>query len=368
MNNKSSDNRILSLQALRALAFLGIFFSHAGFFVSWPALGVSAFFVMSGFLLEYRHYDDELDTSLRGCADYSWRRIRKQYPLHIITMLFAVALNVFQIVTGGLGLRSWLSLAFKMVLNTFLVQSLFPHGYVAASLNGVAWYLSASLFLYFAFPFITRKLKNLGIIQSALLCLIILAAQVGLCGLALHFVDATSPVYTWFSYIFPAFRLGDFITGIVVGKVFRERKNENSDNRVLWTAFEVLASTFTIAVLLWERGNHESIMSEALANLTTLYIPIAAVWTYLFASGKGLISGILTNKVMIWLGDLSVYLFLIHFNITQYVRVFMEYMGINAETVLTRWALMVAELAISIGLTYIWIRYFKNRFSKHERT
>lgn len=48
---KSSNSKIISLQALRAIAFLGIFLSHTNCFIQWPWLGVSTFFVLSGFLM-----------------------------------------------------------------------------------------------------------------------------------------------------------------------------------------------------------------------------------------------------------------------------------------------------------------------------
>ena len=48
---KFTTKRIDSLQALRAMAFWGIFLTHAQFIFDWAGLGVSIFFVMSSFLL-----------------------------------------------------------------------------------------------------------------------------------------------------------------------------------------------------------------------------------------------------------------------------------------------------------------------------
>lgn len=39
----TKKDKIASLQVLRALAFIGIFLSHAGYYVKWSALGVSVF-------------------------------------------------------------------------------------------------------------------------------------------------------------------------------------------------------------------------------------------------------------------------------------------------------------------------------------
>ena len=43
MDNQVESEKILSLQALRGLAFLGIFFVHTRAPVSWATLGVSTF-------------------------------------------------------------------------------------------------------------------------------------------------------------------------------------------------------------------------------------------------------------------------------------------------------------------------------------
>ena len=47
LTDRPNKNRIDSLQALRAIVFLGIFFVHARFVVNWASLGVSTFFVFS---------------------------------------------------------------------------------------------------------------------------------------------------------------------------------------------------------------------------------------------------------------------------------------------------------------------------------
>lgn len=53
----SSKNKIDSFNILRAIAFMGIFMRHVEFKMQWAALGVSVFFVLSGFLLTYQYVD-----------------------------------------------------------------------------------------------------------------------------------------------------------------------------------------------------------------------------------------------------------------------------------------------------------------------
>lgn len=50
------EKKIESLTSLRGIAFIGIFFLHANFYFQWATIGVSIFFVLSGFLLSYKYF------------------------------------------------------------------------------------------------------------------------------------------------------------------------------------------------------------------------------------------------------------------------------------------------------------------------
>lgn len=158
--SNDGNGRIESLQALRAIAFIGIFLTHAGAPYAWPALGVSVFYAMSGFLMTFKHINDELDYSLKGRVLFSLKRIKKLYPLHILTMICAIVLNLAVIIHAGITLKRLVVLAGEIVLNVFLMQTWVPYSSINFSLNGVAWYLSVTMFLYFMFPAIQRFIKR----------------------------------------------------------------------------------------------------------------------------------------------------------------------------------------------------------------
>ena len=67
---KNTGGQIESLQALRALSFLGVFLQHLGE-VKLGAWAVSVFFVLSGMLMGYRYNDVQLDCSPSNCVCYS---------------------------------------------------------------------------------------------------------------------------------------------------------------------------------------------------------------------------------------------------------------------------------------------------------
>ena len=360
---QSSRTRIDSLQALRALAFLGIFFFHANFFIGWPELGVSIFYVMSGFLMTYRYENTELTTTPKKCLAFSLNKIKKLYPLHIITMICAVILSVIAIVNEGLQIKAIIRLVGEIVLNVTLLQTWVPHRNINASLNGVAWYLSVTVFLYFVFPWIKKIIERSSTKKLLIISGFVLIAEILLCIPFIKILGNNSPIYIWFMYCFPVFRLGDFFIGCVLKRVFFEW-NLNSIGMTKATICEVLTAAITVLVIIWFKQQHSNIFLLALHNWTTVFIPLAAIWVMLFAAKRGLLTKILSNKIIIFVGNISAFAFLIHFVITQYTSFLISCLDINVQG-WNRAILVFVELVVTIVLSVLYKYFQDNYISKH---
>lgn len=365
----ANRGKIESLQALRALAFLGIFFSHSVFFISWSALGVTVFYVMSGFLMTYAYGEREFDISLKNNFLFSVRKIKKLYPLHIITMLCFVALELGSMAAyHRFSARSIGTLLEEIGLNVTLLQTWVPYSEVNVSLNGVAWYLSVTLFLYFMFPILSKVIRKHKIGVLIGICVAILVAQVALCIPFIAVLGKDSKTYIWFMYCFPVFRLGDFFIGGCLGKLYSQKhimtKDQGTRSKktklLYWTIAEALATALTVLVVLFLKQESGSIFGEALRNRTTLYIPIAAIWIYLFAKREGLLTRLLCNKPLIFLGNISTYLFLIHYVVTEYPKAPMRFYNIELFG-MERAALVFVELAVSILLSVLYQKMKEKR-------
>lgn len=224
---KCLDNKINSLQTVRAFAFFGIFYCHCGtnIFGAW---GVSVFVLLSGFLMTYRYYEKEfVNISFYSNLHFAINKIKSLYPLHILMLLAAFPL-VIHALASNYSLRLLVIYIGEFFLNIVLLQDYIPNTGVGFSWNGVAWYLSLCLFLYFSFPFILKQIRKIrSVLQAITVALLIYVLQciVGfllqyIC-IPINFVDNFSK---WVTYILPVFRLGDFTIGCCFGYVFFNMK------------------------------------------------------------------------------------------------------------------------------------------------
>lgn len=118
--------KIEAMQALRAIAFIGVVMSHCGFNDSTGAWGVSIFIVMSGFLSVYNHLDDvKFSTSIKDNIKFSFGKIQRLYPLHMLMTMAAVFPLKISWIRGLSKLTG--EVLKKFALNSLLLQSWIPN-------------------------------------------------------------------------------------------------------------------------------------------------------------------------------------------------------------------------------------------------
>lgn len=345
----------MSLQALRALAFLGIFLFHAGATIFWSSLGVSIFFVLSGCLMYYQYDNKDISHTLKENILFSWKKIKKLYPLHIITMCIAIILYLKNCSYTGFTVENLRYLLLTVGLNVMLLQTWVPDNRINVSLNGVAWYLSAAAFLYLMFPYIKKWIKNKADRLLLFICMVLLFVEIFTCTAGIYLLGEESHVYIWFMYCFPVFRLVDFFMGCCLGKYYVEKGKQKKLSFSRASVYEILVTLITIWIHIWVMQKQQNIFLKATQNWTTLYIPLAVVWVLLFFYNKGIITKLLTNKLTIFIGNISADAFLIHFVITQCTALWKSFSG----TELLMWEnllLIAVEFVLTIAITWGYMR------------
>jgi peptidoglycan/LPS O-acetylase OafA/YrhL len=346
---------VKALQALRGLAFAGIFLGHFYYF-GWTPISVSVFFVLSGFLLTIKENRLYEEYSFKDSALEAFMRVLKLYPLHLVLTVICIPLAIVRE-----DVFSCIDLIVKLICNIFLSQSLVPSADIAASLNGVAWYLSTILVLYILFPFIYRifyRIKNADKLRIMLLLTIFL--QTAIVFVTYRFIH-NDDLIVYLTHCFPLYRVFDMLAGIILALLLTVKEERNVDfSKGLYNVFEVaLILACADLVFIWTMGDTNIFYTHA--PVTTL---VAVLLTFVFSKKKGILTKLLTNKFIVFLGDRSGSAFLIHFPIVVYINTFIfPHLTRLRRTIIHGVCFPVAVVS-TLVLSYLYDTKIKPRFSR----
>lgn len=159
LGKPQTGRRLAGLDFIRAAACIGVLLFHMHLTLT-GFISVTLFFALSGFLMTYNALgrDAETPPTLKGSIGFALNRTKKLYKLYLITLIIPLLGQLYGVVSG---LEKFDGMfVFRIASNILLLQSLVPDLNVSLFLNGVAWYLSTSLFLYMAFPYIISRLRK----------------------------------------------------------------------------------------------------------------------------------------------------------------------------------------------------------------
>lgn len=348
--------RYESLNGLRAVAFLLIFAWHTQMFLSavitqnamsanWS---VSCFFMLSGFLTGLT---DRCDAQEESVGRYLWRKILRFYPLYVVTIFLSAQFLQKEYLHDAL---RW---------HFLLCQSWKPS--VAYYYNGLAWFLSTMMFMYAAMrvilPFLRKRTNKFLFGMMGGLFLIhtpLVAALMRVPSLA----DGE------FAYMSPVSRLPECLFALAAGLIVSRRKQTMTTSWIgtaLWTVFECASvATLIFAPSLIQRINVPWTASMAHWALPTIGILVACV------SGSGLISRVLADRRIAFLGGLTMPCYLIHQDIVENLLWRLQVNGIDYKLwgVTQKLLTFVGILVLTFLIAYAWtciVRFLKERIPSH---
>src|SRR5438874_6149347 len=238
MNTEVFRPRLPALTSLRFFAALHVLLFHvqamgAVFGPVWfrrlssiGYVGVSFFFVLSGFILVYTYAGTQLNA-----RDFWRARFARVYPAYLFALLISTPFFLFAVrhyKEINLPFMTFQAMHVKLTvaLEMLLLQAWVP--LAALSWNPVGWSLSVEAFFYLLFPLLLFRYSRLSFRQ--------LSAVIGACWLASNLISGAytllrpdgivnpdSNVYTsWIQVVkfFPLLRLPEFVVVMAAGCVF----------------------------------------------------------------------------------------------------------------------------------------------------
>ena len=311
---QKNGSRLEQLTSLRFFAALAIVFHHLRGEMGVRDVdvgldqGVSFFFVLSGFILAYVY--PQLPHG--KAVGTFWRaRIARIWPAHFASFLLGWLLLDYKIVPA------------TAIANLALVQAWVPFWSFFFSYNGVAWSISTEFFFYLCFPFLLHRWDatwrvKLGGAATLLLVLVWACSALAL-PLPLEVPtdrDAFQPSQVGVLYISPLSRLLEFIVGMVAAQLFQTRKYMTAKR--LGTALEfgmLLLCVLNVIASWYAVGVVDDIFPGApivqwIAHSSSLF-SFAALF-YVMAHGRGRISALLQLRPLVFLGEISFSMYLVH--------------------------------------------------------
>ncbi|WP_204009856.1 acyltransferase family protein [Sphaerimonospora thailandensis] len=294
-------------------------------------LGVSFFFVLSGFVLTWSaRADDSPKAFIR-------RRFVKIYPNYVIAWVLAMVLF------AAAYTPDWMALT-----NLLMLQVWVPEFNLNFSVDPPSWSLGAEAFFYAAFPLVLHFCRRIrpgrlkywiggviaGIFATPLLAYALLPQAPGIPG-----GEKSSVVQYWFTYVLPPVRMLDFVLGVLVALAVMNGRWRNIG--MVWSGLLLVVTYILTAYVPYLYGQ------RAVCIIPIVFMIAAGA----VADTKDRFT-IFRNPVMVWLGDISFAFYLLHFIVLAYCR---KLLGSTSFSVPATVGLLAASLAVTVLLS--WAMY-----------
>ncbi|MEY3156429.1 MAG: Gordonia phage BritBrat [Actinomycetota bacterium] len=332
------------IQGLRAVAVLLVILHHAfPEFLPGGFFGVDIFFVISGYIITQILMRDKDEKWSRFFLEFYARRIRRILPSALLIIVATTLASYFFLgeITGA-------DTALDGIYATLFIANIHFNNaavdYFASSLPQPIlqhyWSLSIEEQFYFLWPlifFITARYRRLALITV-----------LSISSISLLWALSEIATGSGTAYFSTQTRIWELGTGAALALIGRLTPNKFISNLALLT---LIGAAFVIE----DGGNFPG---------TTALIVVAATAILIWS---GTDNPLISNKVMVYLGDLSYLLYLVHWPV---LHIFNLYKGTPA-TLLESLILLIVVFVLSIALHHGFenpIRYSKRLMSKSSLT
>ncbi|UZE14067.1 acyltransferase family protein [Pseudomonas sp. B21-053] len=316
--SSASIETLKPLTSLRFFAAFMIVVLHSLMFWSWfsgaPQTlthGVSFFFVLSGFILTHVYTSKQITSYFGFIRD----RLSRLWPVHLFALCFLVLFVRYDYVSfNGEG---FFDRSVQLALNLTLMQSIFPFEKILFSWNSVSWSISTELFFYLAFPFLVIGIKK----NWSVKLLVSAMASVFYVFVMMKFAETSmgkdaGVVITYAAYANPIFRGFEFCLGMSLWVVWDKYIRHYNASFAFWSLVESAALIFTVwwifygAQLLIGSTSSFVLVNVITNNMGSCWV--FAILIAVVASGRGVVGLILSNRVLVYLGEISFSIYMLH--------------------------------------------------------
>ena len=312
---------ICTLQSLRFVFIILVVLSHyiGPSFDFGGECGVSFFFILSGFVLSIA-YSEKISKESFCTKFFFKKQLIKIYPLHIITFIIMFVLDI--------RLDKYCD-PVAVIANLLLLQSWVPANSFYFVANSPSWFLCDILFFYLVFSSLNKHILRAD--KRKLLYISIIVLLLYICLMAVLPSHLVNPIL----YANPLTRLLDFIIGIILFKLYISDKGiALKDKLVKKSSFVVSSMEFSLILLIVVTAIVYPHLQPRVRTVSIFWlsIPLTIFFFALSDQSKGVVSRFLQGKTMLWLGNISFCLYIIHAPVLRIFNSISAQVGISDLT------------------------------------
>ena len=330
---------IRTLQSLRFFFIILVVLSHyiGSSFDFGGECGVSFFFMLSGFVLSLA-YSERIAKGSFSTKPFVVKQWIKIYPLHILTFIVMFALDI--------RLEKYCDIT-AVIANILLLQSWVPADSFYFVANSPSWFLCDILFFYVVFSSLNKYILRSD--NRKLLAISLVVFLLYICLMAVLPTYLVNPIL----YANPLTRLLDFIVGIILYKLYvsdngialRDKLNGKSFLTVSLMELSVILLVVITAILYPHLPQRVRTVS-----IFWLAIPLFIFFFAMTDKHSGVISKFLQVKTMLWLGNISFCIYIIHVPVLRIFNSISVHTGI-ADSTLVHFILFTTILILFSHIT-----------------
>jgi len=268
------------------------------------AQGVDLFFILSGFVLTWNYLDRMgRSWSARATLHFLWLRLARVWPVYLVTLHLAALLVILSLHVGHVPLPEASQLtAISYVRQVLLVQLWFQPYFDGSSWDGPAWSISAEWLAYLLFGLLVLVIFRLKQATRAR-GLIWLAVAASLPPVVL--LLASGQFYTPWSWL-PRI-VTQFTAGALACAAVRRLRPTDRARRVAGYLSVLVLGGLVGTLYLFDAHPIAGVVDSG-GVVDVLFVPLVIA----LAIGRGGLAGLLSTRVMVYGGQISFGLYMVH--------------------------------------------------------
>lgn len=317
------------------ISYVSFLFQHAN-------LGVSYFFVLSGFVMIIAYGRDKNKLYF---WDFMKNRLARILPLYLFALFITLVFNWNRFNNTN-----------DIILNLLMIQSWFPSK--ATTINFPGWSLSVEIFFYLLFPLLLNRLYNKYPFRSIMKWGLLFWIFSQLLFFLLDKQFLIVPPYTSTDILyFPFLHLNEFVVGNIAGLYFISKINHETKHSNFWYIITVLVLILVLLKYQTAINMHNGLLAI-----------IFAVLIILISNSDDRVSKLAAKKELVFLGEVSFAVYILQVPVWYFFSDYriMKLLGVEVDNHYLFSSFRLIMLLLISCISYIYLEkpmrnYIRNK-------